>query len=339
MAVALKDLALAIGAQIVGADDITITGIAPLHCAQSGELSFLANSRYRKYLAVTNASAVIINNENQQYCKTTALVVKDPYLAYARAAAFFIPDRHRKPGIHASAIIDDDAVVSASASIGPHTTIEAGVHIGDNVEIGPGCYIAANSHIGKDGKLVANVTVGLDTLIGDRVLIHPGVVIGSDGFGFANDGQAWIKIPQLGRVVIGDDVEIGANTTIDRGALEDTIIEDGVKLDNQIQVGHNVIIGANTAIAACTGIAGSTRIGKNCAIGGGVGILGHLVVADRVQITAMSLVTKSLTRPGTYSSGTPLEESQRWHKNYVRFKQLDEMARHIKELEKKLQKE
>ena len=203
-------------------------------------------------------------------------------------------------------------------------------------DIGPGCVIGKGVEIAENTRFIANVTVCHGTKIGRRVILHPGVVIGADGFGLARDGERWYKVPQIGGVILGDDVEIGANTTVDRGAIEDTVLEEGVKLDNLIQIGHNVFIGAHTAIAACTAIAGSARIGKHCAIGGCVGIVGHLEIADNVTITGMSHVSQAITKPGVYSSGTPLEENSKWHRNFVRLKQLDEMARRLKSVEKKI---
>ena len=233
--------------------------------------------------------------------------------------------------------ISRDAKVDPTAHIGANAYIAAGAEVDAGAIIGPNCIVLDGSHVGADSRLVANVTIYHGVTLGKRVLVHAGSVIGSDGFGFANDSGHWVKIHQLGGVRIGDDVEIGANTSIDRGAIDDTVIEDGVILDNQIQVAHNVRIGAHTAIAGCVGIAGSAQIGEHCTIGGGVGIVGHLEIADGVTITAMSLVTSSITKPGIYSSGTPLESKAHWQRNFIRFKQLDEMARRIQALERQLQ--
>jgi UDP-3-O-[3-hydroxymyristoyl] glucosamine N-acyltransferase len=332
----LNELAKFVNGSVRGNGSEVIHGVATLQAAGAGHISFLSNPRYRKYLAHTRASAVIVTSQDSDHCAANALIVSNPHVAYARIAALFAPGGDDAPGVHPSAIVDPAAKLGARVSIGPNAVIEAGAAIGDGTRIGPGCVIARDASIGPGSCLEANVTVWHGTQIGARALIHPGVVVGADGFGLANDDGVWVKVPQLGRVVIGDDVEIGANTTIDRGAVEDTVIEDGVKLDNLIQIGHNVRIGAHTAIAACTAVAGSTKIGKYCAIGGTVGIVGHLEIADRVQITGMSMVTQSITEPGTYSSGTPLEPNAQWRRNFARFKQLDELWRRMKALEAEL---
>lgn len=337
MSFTLAELAQRVGARPVGDGACVIHGVATLNGAVAGTITFLTNPRYRKHLQATQASAVILREDDLPFCSTNALVAANPHLAYAKVAALFAPSADAVPGIHPSAVVASSAHIDVSASIGPYCTIGADCVIGADAVIGPGCVLERGVHIGNGTRLVANVTVYYGCRIGARGLLHAGAVIGSDGFGFAHDRGAWVKVPQLGAVMIGDDVEIGANTSIDRGAVEDTVIEDGVKLDNQIQVAHNVRVGAHTAMAGCVGVAGSAVIGKHCAIGGGAGILGHLEIADGTTVTAMSLVTKSLKEPGVYSSGTPLERSEQWHKNTVRFKQLDEMARRLKQLEKELE--
>jgi len=330
----IGELAELVGGVVRGDSSVRVDGVGTLEGAGEGQISFLANPRYRRQLAGTRAAAVILDEAGAEGYGGNAIVVADPYLAYAKIAAVLTASERHPSGIHPHASVNSAAEIHTSAYVGSHVVVEEGAVVGADVYLGPGCVIGANAVIGRGSTLVANVTVNEGCELGERALIHPGVVIGSDGFGLANDHGRWIKVPQLGRVVIGKDVEIGANTTIDRGAIDDTVIGDGVKLDNLIQVAHNVHIGENTAIAACTGIAGSARIGRNCAIAGGVGILGHLEITDGVTVTAMSLVTRSITRPGVYSSGTPLEENRRWHRNYARFKQLDDMARRIRELEK-----
>ncbi|MGM0679512.1 MAG: UDP-3-O-(3-hydroxymyristoyl)glucosamine N-acyltransferase [Pseudomonadota bacterium] len=267
------------------------------------------------------------------YCPVNALVVDNPHAAYARIASLLYPPVTPPPGIHPSAVVEDSATVPQSVSIGVNCYVGPEVRLGEGVSIGAGCIIEAGVHIGSNSRLAANVTVLHECQIGQKAVIHPGVVIGGDGFGQASDQGVWLKIPQIGRVIIGDDVEIGANTTIDRGAIEDTIIGDNVKLDNLIQVAHNVRLGAHTVVASGTGIAGSARIGKHCTIAGMVGIAGHIEIADNVTVTAMSIVSHSIREPGIYSSGTTLEPNRLWRKNAVRFKQLDEMARRIKSLE------
>ncbi len=336
MGITLQELADRVGARLVGDPKKLLSGVGTLTHATTTQITFLSNPRYRKHLEGTGAGAVILTESDLSYCPVDALVSSDPYLTYARVAAFFVPDTRDNDGIHSSAVIGAGANVDPTATVGPHAVIGANVTVGAGAIIGPGCVVQRDVVIGAQTRLVANVMVYYGCRIGCRVLIHAGAVIGSDGFGFANDKGIWIKIAQLGRVIIGDDVEIGANTTIDRGAVEDTVIEDGVILDNLIQVAHNVRIGAHTAMAGCVGVAGSAVIGKHCAIGGGAGILGHLEIADGVTVTAMSLVTKSIRERGVYSSGTPLQPSDSWHKSAVRFKQLDEMARRLKQIEKEL---
>lgn len=336
MAFTLAELAEKTGVAVQGDGSVVIERVATLQNADTGSISFLANPRYRRYLKDTRASAVVVASDDASACLTPALLSDNPYATYARVAALLYPLRPARSGIHPSAFVADDAVLANDAWIGPMSVVESGAVVGSGVQIGAGCVIGENVNVGAHSHLVANVTLYAGIRIGERALIHAGVVVGSDGFGIADDAGRWVKVPQVGSVVIGNDVEIGANTSIDCGALEDTVLEDGVKLDNQIQVGHNVRIGAHTAIAGCVGIAGSARIGKHCAIGGGAGILGHLELADYVQVTAMSLVTKSISEPGTYSSGVPVQAKKDWHKTYARMSQLDTMVRRIRELEKKL---
>lgn len=338
--IALGEIARHVGGTLHGDAGRVITGVATLQNAGPADITFLANPRYRKYLASTRAGAVILAGKDQDECVVAAVVVANPYAAYARAAALLYAERDLPgPGVHPSACVSAESRLHDGVSIGPQCVIEAGAEIAAQVSIGPGCFIGKDAVIGEGSRLSPNVTICHGVRIGRRALIHPGAVIGSDGFGLAGDNGVWLKVPQLGGVSIGDDVEIGANTTIDRGALEDTVIEDGVKLDNQIQVAHNVRIGAHTAIAGCVGIAGSAHIGKRCTIGGGVGISGHLEIADDVHITGMSFVTKSIRQPGVYSSGIPADTNQQWHKNTVRFRQLDDMARRLKALEERLRYE
>ena len=337
----LGEVAAVSSTRLQGCDAATVvTGVAPLNRAEPGQLSFLTHSRYRPFLAVTRASAVILSIEDAKDCPAPALVADNPQVAYARVAALFEPVSKVKPGIHPTAWVSPSARIAPDAWIGPHCTVEAGAAIESGVFVGPNCVVGEQSALGENTRLVAQVTICHRVRLGRRVLVHPGAVIGSDGFGLALDsGGRWLKIPQLGSVSIGDDVEIGANTTIDRGALEDTVIEDGVKLDNQIQVAHNVRIGAHSALAGCVGIAGSARIGRHCMLGGGVGIAGHLEIADRVQITGMSLVTQSITEPGTYSSGLAVEPNRIWNKISARLRRLDEVFRRLAVLEKKINRD
>ncbi len=337
MTYTLSELAAEVNGRLIGDADHLIDGVGTLGGAGPSQITFLANAKYRKALESTRAGAVILGAADADVCPANAVVVDDPHLAYAHVSALFAPPVEVRHGMHPSAVVSGDADVHPTAWIGAHSVVGPEVTLGANVVIGPGCYVGGHCSIGADTRLVANVTIYHGCTLGERVLVHAGAVIGSDGFGFANDKGRWVKVHQLGGVRIGDDVEIGANTTIDRGAVEDTIIGEGVKLDNLIQIAHNVRIGAHTAMAGCVGIAGSSTIGEYCAIGGGAGILGHLQVADRVTVTAMSLVTKSIREPGVYSSGTPLQRNEEWHRNYARFKQLDDMARTIRRLEKELE--
>ncbi len=330
-ALTLGDIATRFGLELRGDGSRLIEGVATLAHAGPGQLGFLANPRYRGHLASTRAGAVVIAAGDLDAAApgTGLLVAANPYLAFARIAGLFEQHAAATPGIHASAVVAASARVAASASIGPHCVIEANSVIGDGVEIGAHGHVGPDCVIGADCRLAARVTLVRRVRLGCRVLIHSGAVLGADGFGLAFDGDHWIKVPQLGGVRIGDDCEIGANTTIDRGALEDTELDIDVHLDNQIQIAHNVFIGAHTAIAGCAAVAGSTRIGRHCLIGGGAGIIGHLTIADRVTITAMSLVTHSIRESGEYSSGTPIQESRLWRRNAARFKHLDELARHV----------
>jgi UDP-3-O-[3-hydroxymyristoyl] glucosamine N-acyltransferase len=330
----LAAIATHIGADIKGNESLLVDGIATLKAAGGSQLSFLANPQYARFLQQTKAAAVILAPEFVEQCVTNVLVMDNPYLGYAKASQMFAPDVFGKVGIASSAIISPTAVLGENVTIGPHVVIEEGVVVGSNSVIGAGCYIGFRSQLGKEVFLHPSVTICHGVILGDRVRVHSGAVLGSDGFGFAPDQGKWIKIEQLGGVHIGDGVEIGANTTIDRGALDDTVIEANVCLDNQIQIGHNVRIGEGTVIAACTGVSGSSTIGRHCMLGGGVGIAGHLSIADGVQITGMTLVTHDIKEAGVYSSGTAVEPNRNWRKNVARFRQLDSLARRIKKLEK-----
>jgi UDP-3-O-[3-hydroxymyristoyl] glucosamine N-acyltransferase len=332
----LDELAELVGARLHGDAATEVSRVATLQDADAGSITFLTNRKYRKHLKATSATAVILGEEFLQECPVNALVCDNPHLAYALISTHMQPSPERRSGRHRSAWVADGAVVDASAWIGPGAVVEDEAHIGPNVYVGPGCVVASGVVIGADSRLIANVTLCHGVSLGERVLIHPGAVVGSDGFGLANDNGTWIKVPQLGSVKIGDDVEIGANTTIDRGALRDTIIGNGVKLDNQIQIAHNVEIGENTAVAACAGIAGSTRIGKNSTIAGGVGIVGHLEFADNVHFSAQTLVTRSFSEPGYYSGNQPAMPNKQWRKTIAHIRHLDEMMQRLKELEKQV---
>ncbi len=322
-------LAERFGLAVRGDGSHAIDGVATLSRAGATQLAFLANPRYRSQLADSGAGVVVMREDDAEGYPGTALIAKDPYAAFAKIAALFDHRPAIAIGIHPSAAIDPDAEVSPEACIGPFVAIGPRSRIEAGAVVGPGCVIGEDCVVGAGCELVARVTLVRRVRLGRRVLIHPGAVLGADGFGLAMEHGRWLKIPQLGGVVVGDDCEIGANTTIDRGALDDTVLEEDVRLDNQIQIGHNVRIGAHSAMAGCSAVAGSATIGRYCLIGGGAGILGHLEVCDRVVITAMSLVTGSIREPGEYSSGTPLMENRSWRRSAARFKQLDALARQV----------
>lgn len=325
----LAELAHEFGLSLVGDPATLITGVATLATAGPGQLAFLANPKYRGQLAGTGAAAVVLSADAVESSPVPALIARNPYASFARIAARFEPRPERPAGIHPSAVVDASAEIDPSAHVGPFVVIGARSRIGAAAVIGAHSAIGEDCVVGPGCHLVARVTLVTRVRLGARVLIHPGAVLGADGFGLAMDQGAWLKVPQLGGVIVGDDCEIGANTTIDRGALGDTVLEEDVRLDNQIQIAHNVHIGAHTAMAGCSAVAGSARIGRYCLIGGAAGVLGHLEICDRVTITAMSLVSHSIREPGEYSSGTPLMDNRAWRKSAVRFKQLDELARSL----------
>lgn len=330
----LAELAERLDCRLVGKGTIRISGVCALFPGRPAHIGFLSNPAYRRLLQGTQAAAVVMTEVDEPLSPVPALITANPHLVFARLAELFVPPRCACPGIHPTAVVDVTAKVHPRAEIGPYCVVEAGAEIGDAVILGPHCVVAEGVRIGEGSWLVARVFIGAMVQLGCRCVIHPGAVIGADGFGFARDGGSWVKVAQLGSVRIGDEVEIGANTTVDRGALEDTVIEEGVKLDNQIQIGHNVCIGAHTAIAACTGISGSTVIGKRCMIGGGVGMSGHLKIADDVLITGMTMVTHSLHTSGIYSSGLPVDDNRRWQRNVARFRHLDALAKRVRHLER-----
>jgi UDP-3-O-[3-hydroxymyristoyl] glucosamine N-acyltransferase len=330
----LGELAEQLGADLHGNPCQTVERVATLAQADASSISFLANPRYRRLLAETRAGAVVLAHPYEQICPAASLVTADPQLAFARLMRIMYPGEPVVGGRHPSAVVAASARIAPSAWVGAAAVIEDDVEIGLRVFVGPGCVVGRGCVIGEDSRLVARVTLCWGTVIGRRALIQPGAVLGGDGFGFARDGERWLRIPQIGRVFLGDDVEVGANTTIDRGALDDTHIADGVKLDNLIQIGHNVFIGENTAMAACSGISGSTRIGRNCTIGGAVGTAGHLDIADNVHFTGMAMVTRSISEPGVYSSGIPAMPNREWRKTVGRIRRLGEMASSIKELQR-----
>jgi UDP-3-O-[3-hydroxymyristoyl] glucosamine N-acyltransferase len=338
MSWSLEQLAKHVNAELKGNGECEIHSVATLMSARPGQISFFTNNKYKAQLLETKASAVIVHPDFVSDCPVNAVITQNPHAAYARIAQLLYPITDEFIGIHPSAQVSPEARIADTASIGANVVIERGTTIAERVFIGANTFIGKNSYIGADSRILANVTICDGVTIGERVLLHPGVVIGADGFGQAYEAGAWVKIPQIGGVRLGNDVEIGANTTVDRGALEDTVIEDGVKLDNQIQIAHNVHLGAHTIIAAGTGISGSTKVGHHCMIAGMVGIAGHLTIADKVNITGKSLVTKSLLEPGSYSSGIPVENTAIWHRVHARIKKLDNIAKRLLQVEKKLEK-
>lgn len=332
--ITLGQLAEFLGATLRGPADKQITGLATLQEAGPDQVSFLANPQYRKFLATTQAAAVLLKPADAEGYAADALLVPDPYLAYARISHLFDPKPKAAVGVHPTAIVALDAFVDPAASIGAYAVIESGARIAAGVTIGAHCFIGARSVIGEGGWLAPRVTLYHDVRIGQRVVIQSGAVLGGEGFGFANEKGVWQKIAQIGGVTIGDDVEIGVNTAIDRGAMDDTRIGNGVKLDNQIQIAHNVQIGDHTAMAACVGISGSAKIGKHCMLAGGVGLVGHIEICDGVFVTGMTMVTRSITEPGSYSSGTAMQPAAEWRKSAARMRHLDDMARRLQHLEK-----
>ncbi|HTA65306.1 MAG TPA: UDP-3-O-(3-hydroxymyristoyl)glucosamine N-acyltransferase [Xanthomonadaceae bacterium] len=325
----LAQLAERFGLGLRGDGNASIEGVATLARAGVGEIAFLANPRYRGELVGTKASAVVLRAGDADSAPSACLIATDPYVAFARIAALFDPRQPPAPGIHPNAAIDPSARIDPGAHVGAFVSIGARSIVEAGAVIGAGCVIGEDCVIGAGSELVARVTLVTRVRLGRRVLVHPGTVLGADGFGLAMDNGRWIKVPQLGGVVVGDDCEIGANTTIDRGALDDTVLEEDVRLDNQIQIGHNVRIGAHTAMAGCVGVAGSTRIGRNCLIAGAAGINGHIEICDNVVIHAAGVVLNSIDVPGEYSSGTLLQDHRTWRRNAARFKHLDELARKL----------
>ena len=335
-ALTLDEIARRFGGRVIGDGGVQVGQVGTLEHAQPGQISFFTHQRYRRLLDRCRASALIVAPTDAELPGRPLIVCDDPYVLFARLSAWFNPPEAFAPGIDPAASVDPSATVAVSAHVAAQAVVGPGVQVGERCVIGPGSCIGRGSRLGDDCRLLANVTVYHECVLGDRVIVHAGAVIGADGFGLAMDGGAWRKIPQIGRVRIGNDVEIGANTTIDRGALDDTVIDDGVKLDNQIQVGHNCHIGAHTAIAGCVGIAGSTRIGRYCRIGGSAMIGGHLQIVDNVEIGGATAVPKSILKPGTYSGLFPLSQHQDWLKNAAHIRHLDALANRVRELESRL---
>jgi UDP-3-O-[3-hydroxymyristoyl] glucosamine N-acyltransferase len=332
----LRDLADLLGAKLYGNDDTLISGIASIQSAQVGHITFLSSHNYRDQISRCRASAIIVNNKYSKYCTMATIVVEDTYLAYARAATILGNITSASSGVSQSASISSTAIIGEGVSIGANTVIESDVVLGDNSVVGPGCFIGEKAKIGRNSLLWANVIINHNVKIGQNCQIQSGTVIGSDGFGYANDNGNWVKIPQLGTVIIGDQVEIGASTTIDRGSLDNTVIENGVIIDNQCQIAHNVIIGSGTAIAGGVVMAGSLKIGSRCMIGGASVINGHIEICDSVVLTGMAMVTKSITKPGVYSSGMPSQPNRSWRRGAILMMNIDNINKRLKVIEREI---
>ena len=329
----LADLAVRFGCELRGDPDALVERVASLQDAGPGSISFLANPRYRRHLPHTRATAVVIDAESAAECPGNVLVAKNPYATYARIAQLLYPAQPVRGGRHPNGIVEAGAEVDSTAWVGPGAFIASGARVGRRVSIGPGSVVLEGVEIGDDTQLVARVTLCEGVRIGERCILQPGCVIGADGFGHAPDSGGYVKVPQIGSVVVGNDVEVGSNSTIDRAAIGSTVVEDGVKIDNLVQVAHNVRIGAHTVIAACVGISGSTTIGRRCMLGGMVGIAGHLVICDDVALTGRTAVFKSISKPGAYSGSLWADDAKHFHRNAARFNRLEELARRVRRLE------
>lgn len=334
MSLSLGELAVRFGCELRGDPDTHVERVAPLANADERSIAFLANTRYRAQLAATRAGAVVLNAASADECPTAVLLCDNPYATFARIATILHPLPQLQPGVHPSAVVAASARIDPSAQVGAYAIVGPNVEVGARAFVGPHCCLEEGVTLAADVRLVARVTLCRGVQIGTRAVLQPGVVIGGDGFGFAPERGTWLKVPQLGTARIGADVEIGANTTIDRGAIDDTVIEEGVKLDNLIQIGHNVRIGAHSALAACVGVAGSTTIGKRCMVGGGAGFAGHLTIADDVVITGYSAVTHSIARAGVYSGALPVEEAHAWRRLVARFKRSGLLETRVRGLER-----
>lgn len=334
MMVTLGQLAVRFGCELRGDPDVEVDSVAALSQAGPRAVSFLANPKYTAQLTGTRAGAVILDSASAQVSPVPSLIASNPHATFARVASVLHPDPPLEPGPHRTAVVAPDAVLGAGSEIAAQAVVGARVRVGARCFIGPGCVIERDAIIGDDVRLVGRVYIGPGVSLGNRCIVQPGAVIGADGFGFAPDKGTWVKVPQLGSVTVGEDVEIGANTTIDRGALGNTVIEEGVKLDNLIMIAHNCRIGAHTAMAATSAIAGSTVIGKRCIIGGKAGVTGHVTLCDDVVVLGTSFISHSISKPGVYSSALPSEEAGAWRRLVARFKRLDSMAMRLRDVER-----
>lgn len=334
MAISLGELSVQFGCELVGDPKSTVSRVATLASAASGDLSFFANSAYRDALRKTSASAVIVRPDDADDCPVNALLATDPYLAYAKMAALLYPSPSLAKGIHPSAVVASSATVCESSQIDANAVVDDDAVIDDGVYVGPGVVIGPRCRVGKNTRILANATLVQDVVMGARCIVHPGAVVGADGFGNAMSTDGWQKVPQIGGVRIGSDVEIGANTTIDRGAIEDTVIENGVRLDNLVQIAHNVVVGEHTAMAAFVGVSGSTTVGKRCMLAGRVGVVGHINICDDVVVGGAAVVSKHITEPGYYTGSFPAEKDREWKRKVARFRRLDDLNRRVGQLEK-----
>jgi len=337
MPLTLAEIADRLNVEFNGDGNCMIERVADIENAKSGTITFISDSKYKQYLANTDASVVIVDAKLKDQCGVPCIVTDNPRLLYAKVAQLLHPQIVKSTGISSNAMVHESVSTGDDVGIEDGVIIQQGSRIASDVFIGAGTVIGENVVIGNRVKIYPNVTILDQCEIGDDCILHSGVVIGADGFGFVPEDGHYLKIPQIGRVIIGNDVEIGANTTIDRGAINDTIIGDGVKIDNQIQIAHNVVIGDHTVISAGTAIAGTTKIGKHCLIAGCVAIRDHIEITDNVTITGRTLVSKSITEPGSYSSSTPMHDTKSWRKNSARFRTLDELARRVNRLESKIE--
>jgi UDP-3-O-[3-hydroxymyristoyl] glucosamine N-acyltransferase len=335
-AISLAEIVSRLGGRVAGDPCTLVTRVGSLENAAPDAIAFLSNPRFRSKLAQTHAAAVVLAPDAESITALPRIIADNPYAYFAHVSRLLNPEVEPVAGVHPTAVVAADAAIAASAQLGPHVVISAGATIGEGTVIGAGTYIGEGASIGDSCLLHASVVVQAGCRIGNRGILHPGVVIGADGFGIASEHGRWVKIPQVGRVVIGDDVEIGANTTIDRGAIDDTVIGDGVKLDNQIQIGHNCQVGAHTAMAGCVAVAGSAKIGRNCTIGAAALILGHLSIPDETHISAATVISRSIHKPGTYTGMFPFDDNASWAKNTAHVRHLSELAERIRALERRL---
>lgn len=333
MRATLGDLATRFGCELAGDPAVTVTHVATLANANGESLSFFSNPAYRQDLKGTRAGAVVLREEDAGDCPVNALISTEPYVTFARIATLLHPPEALPPGIHPTAVVDPSARIAPTAHVGPHAVIGHEAVVGDHAAVGPNAVVGPRCTVGAHTRLHANVTLVQDVVIGERCIVHPGAVIGSDGFGNAMSDSGWVKVPQVGGVKIGDDVEIGANTTVDRGAIEDTVIGNGVRIDNLVQIAHNVRLGEHTAMASLSGISGSTVVGRRCMFGGQAGVVGHITICDDVVVGGATMISKDIREPGFYTGSFPAEKDKEWKRKVARFRRLDELARRIRKLE------